>query len=76
MTWREARPKASEKPYRWYLQLICCGRVEGYQLTETWEEADDFRRSFCAAEGHNRSAILKEMPREQYLNSGQRIGRG
>ena len=45
---------------RWRLDLICCGRADGHVVRETWTEADEFRRDYCNAGGHERAAILVE----------------
>ena len=49
----------------WMLTLICCGMDWGREWFETWQEADDFRQSFCNPAGttHERSAILTQVVR-------------
>lgn len=42
----------------WRLDLICCGREDGHIVRETWDEADEFRKSYIDAGGHDRQAIL------------------
>lgn len=44
----------------WLLQLVCCGYDDGTERFATWEEADEFRESYCSLPGHQRSAILRE----------------
>lgn len=54
---------------RWKLRFICCGREDGTERFETWEEADAFRRSYTSGSGianpaelwkggHDRAAII------------------
>lgn len=50
----------------WRIDLICCGRDDGAMFTQTWEQADGFRESYCTgpgvsvggSHGHVRSAIV------------------
>lgn len=51
--------RATRKPARWKLRLICCGRDDGAAWFATWEEADRFRESYVLAAGHDRAAILE-----------------
>jgi hypothetical protein len=46
------------KPGGWILQLTCCGRDDGTVGRRTWQEADELRESYVAADGHERSAII------------------
>lgn len=50
------RLKHQSKP--WRLRLICCGREDGFEYFNSWTEADAFRLSYCAADGHDRQAVL------------------
>jgi hypothetical protein len=50
--------ETGQKP--WLLHLVCCGRDDGTWPCATWEEADEIRQSYVAAEGHERSAIITE----------------
>ena len=43
----------------WRVRLICCGRDDGAVTFPTWEDAEDFRVSYVAAEGHDRAAIIE-----------------
>lgn len=47
----------------WTLRLICCGRDDGTECFDTWNEADAFRESYTTGpgvgpDGHDRAAIL------------------
>lgn len=59
----------------WQLRFICCGRDEGTQTFDTWDEADAFRESYTSGvgvdghgysgdgwKGHQRAAILSAVP--------------
>lgn len=47
-------------PAAWSVELICCGRDDGRQGELTWTQADEFRESYVDAEGHDRSAIIRD----------------
>lgn len=56
-------PEGSESVgVRWRVDLICCGREHAHIVRETWEEADEFRRSYehdaCGVWPHDRRGIL------------------
>lgn len=53
---------ARERP--WLLHLICCGRDDGMWPCATWDEADEIRRSYVEAEGHERTAIITRLEGE------------
>ncbi len=51
---------AAEWP--WLVDLICCGKEDGIEACESWDEADDFRESYCDASGHDRAGIVRRSP--------------
>lgn len=51
-------PLAAARPGGFILRLTCCGRDGGTVGRATWQEADELRESYLAAEGHDRSAII------------------
>ena len=61
---RQQERLAAEWP--WLVDLICCGRDEGIEACSTWEMADQFRESYCNAEGHDRAGIVRRSPLYEY----------
>ena len=46
----------------WLIELVCCGQDDGFWLADTWEDADEFRESYCdpGDSSHVRSAIIRQ----------------
>lgn len=58
---------SGETAARWRLRLICCGRDDGTETFDAWEDADAFRESYTTGPGvglddHDRAAIIEENP--------------
>lgn len=50
------RPR-DEKP--WKVKLVCCGRSDGQEYFDTWEQADNFREGYAKNNsGHVRVGII------------------
>lgn len=66
---------------RWRLRLICCGRDDGTEAFDTWNEADSFRESYTSgegvgADGHDRAAVIEEtLPPTLTLRARRWVGR-
>lgn len=61
-----APPKGGKN--RFEVQYICCGKEDGVQEYATWEDAHAAREAYLtlnAHESHNRSAIIRDIPRNQ-----------
>lgn len=67
----------------WQVRLICCGREDGIQQFDTWDEAEQFREAYISGpgvgpDGHDRAAVITGTPApgERLLRSRRFVGRG
>lgn len=81
LTYEQMHRNASK---RWQCHLICCGKDDGTEGFDTWEEADAFRRAYTSGPGvakhgfsaplseggHRRAVIIKDSAKPEEKRNG------